>query len=173
MTKNCLSIFEQEGLNHVQIPQIYIETSIFNFVFTDDAPDKRQNTLKLFAEIKEGKYEPYTSVYVIQELEQAFEPKREKMLALLGEYNIKVLDANAEAERLADIYVAEGIIPAKYSTDGLHIAMAAIEDLDFIVSLNFKHIVKRKTIEITEIVNYREGYKKIGIYSPAEVIEND
>jgi predicted nucleic acid-binding protein len=157
----------------VRIPRIYIETSIFNFVFTDDAPDKRHDTLKLFTEIKEDRYKPYTSVYVIQELEQAFEPKRKKMLALLDEYNIKILDANVEAERLADVYVREGIIPAKYSTDGLHIAVVAVEDLDFIVSLNFKHIVKRKTIEMTEIINYREGYKRVGIYSPAEVIEND
>jgi predicted nucleic acid-binding protein len=157
----------------VRIPRVYVETSIFNFVFTDDAPDKRQDTLKLFAEIKEGRYDPYTSVYVIQELEQAFEPKREKMLTLLREYNIKILDANAEAERLADVYVAEGIIPAKYSTDGQHIAITAVEGLDFIVSLNFKHIVKRKTIEMTEIINYREGYKKVGIYSPAEVIDSD
>jgi predicted nucleic acid-binding protein len=157
----------------VRLPRVYIETSIFNFVFTDDAPDKRQETLKLFSEIREGRYEPYTSVYVVQELEQAFEPKREKMLALLREYNIKTLDANAEAERLADVYVAEGIIPAKYSTDGQHIAITAVEGLDFIVSLNFKHIVKRETIEMTEIVNYREGYKKVGIYSPAEVIDSD
>jgi hypothetical protein len=43
--------------------------------------------------------------------------------------------------------------------------------MDFIVSLNFRHIVKRKTIEETELVNYREGYKRIGIYTPAEVID--
>ena len=157
----------------MRIPRVYIETSIFNFVFANDAPDKRQDTLKLFAEIKEGRYEAYTSAYTVQELEQASEPKREKMLALFNEYSVKILDTDVEAERLADVYVAEGIIPAKYATDGQHIAMAAIKGLDFIVSLNFKHIVKRKTIEMTEIINYREGYKKVGIYSPAEVIEND
>jgi predicted nucleic acid-binding protein len=157
----------------VRTPRVYIETSVFNFVFSDDAPDKRQDTLKFFVEIKEGKYEPYTSDYVIQELEQASELKRVKMLALLDEYNIKTLEADAEAERLADVYVAEGIIPAKYSTDGQHIAMTAVKGLDFIVSWNFRHIVKRKTIEMTEIINYREGYKKVGIYSPAEVIDSE
>jgi hypothetical protein len=43
----------------------------------------------------------------------------------------------------------------------------------FIVSYNFKHIVKRKTIKMTELLNYREGYKKVGIYSPTEVIEDE
>jgi hypothetical protein len=139
----------------------------------DDSPEKRGNTLKLFEEIRVGKFEPYTSIYVIEELERAAATKRRQMLALLNEFSIKSFDADAEAEKLADAYVREGIIPAKYSTDGRHIAMATVKGLDFIVSLNFKHIVKRKTIEMTELINYREGYKKIGIYSPVEVIDND
>jgi hypothetical protein len=36
-----------------------------------------------------------------------------------------------------------------------------------------KGIVKRKTIEMTEMVNFKEGYKRVGIYSPTEVIESD
>ena len=51
--------------------------------------------------------------------------------------------------------------------------MATIHDLDIIISYNFHHIVKLKTIIGTESINLREGYKKIGIYSPTEVIEND
>ena len=41
-----------------------------------------------------------------------------------------------------------------------------------IVSYNFKHIVKLKTVAMTEIVNLREGYRRIGIFSPTEVIDN-
>ncbi len=32
----------------MRTPKIYIETSIFNFVFADDAPDKRDDALVLF-----------------------------------------------------------------------------------------------------------------------------
>ncbi len=67
----------------------------------------------------------------------------------------------------------EGTIPRKYAADALHIAAATVHDIDLIVSYNFKHIVKLKTVTMTEIVNLREGYKKIGIFSPTEVIEND
>lgn len=34
----------------MRTPKIYIETSIFNFVFADDAPDKRDDALVLFRE---------------------------------------------------------------------------------------------------------------------------
>lgn len=157
----------------MRIPKIYLETTMFNFYFADDAPEKKQDTLKLFEEIKEGLYEPYTSEYVVDELSDAPDEKRLEMLRLIEEYGVKLINASDEADRLSNIYVDEGIIPQKYSTDGLHIAIATIMNLDFIVSLNFKHIVKRKTILMTEVVNVREGYKAVGIYSPAEVIENE
>jgi hypothetical protein len=83
-----------------------------------------------------------------------------------------VLSANDAIKELANIYTLEGIIPERFFTDGLHIAAATVYELDFIVSFNFQHIVKRKTVEMTELVNFRQGYKRIGIYSPTEVIEN-
>ncbi len=154
-----------------RIPKMYVETSVLNFVFTDDAPERRKDTLTLLEEIHQGKYAPYTSNYVLDELEAAPEPKRSKMLDVVTEYGMIVIYPTEETTRLADMYVQEGILPRKYFADALHIAMAAVHDLDFIVSFNFKHIVKRKTITMTEIVNLREGYRRVGIFSPTEVIE--
>jgi predicted nucleic acid-binding protein len=52
----------------MRIPRVYIETSVFNFIFADDAPDKQQDTITFFEEIRAGLYRPYTSDYVLQEL---------------------------------------------------------------------------------------------------------
>jgi rRNA-processing protein FCF1 len=153
--------------------KIYLETTVFNFKFADDSPDKRIDTIKLFDEIKQGKYIPYTSDYVLQELLKADEPKKTQMIDLIKDYNVKFLKADETAEILADKYVSEDIIPLRFRTDGIHIAMATINDLDIIVSYDFQHIVKLKTIMGTESINIREGYKRIGIYSPTEIIEND
>ena len=67
----------------MRVPKIYLESTVFNFYFANDAPDKRKDTLKLFEEIKEGKYIPYTSNSVLAELAQDVEPKRGQMLALI------------------------------------------------------------------------------------------
>ncbi|GBR75973.1 hypothetical protein NO2_0593 [Candidatus Termititenax persephonae] len=48
--------------------KIYLETTMFNFPFVDDAPQYRTDTLALFTKIKEGKFIPYTSEYVVSEL---------------------------------------------------------------------------------------------------------
>jgi hypothetical protein len=154
-----------------RIPTIYLETTIFNFPFADDAPQYRADTLRLFAEIKAGKFKPFTSQYVLDELEAATDSLREKRLRLIPEYGVEIIPASDEAKNLAMVYIESGIIPPAYDTDGFHIAAATVKGLDFIVSLNFRHIVKRKTIEETEMINFREGYKKIGIYTPAEVTD--
>lgn len=166
MTQNAVRIT-------MRTPRIYLETTIFNFVFADDAPEKRDCTLTLFEEIKQGKYMPFTSAYALDEINNASEPKRTKLFKLLEKYNVIQIKINEKVEQLAEAYIKEGIIPVKYATDASHIAAASVADMDFIVSWNFKHIVKRKTILMTELINYKEGYKRVGIHSPLEVIEHD
>ena len=156
-----------------RIPTIYLETTIFNFPFADDAPQYRADTLKLFGEIKAGKFKPSTSVYVYRELEAAPDSMREDRLRLISEYVVEVLPANDEAERLANLYIKEGVIPEKHLADALHIAAATVAGHDFIVSLNFRHIVKRKTIIETELINAREGFRRVFIHTPAEVVTHD
>ena len=157
----------------MRIPRIYLETSVFNFVFADDAPDKKADTLKLFEEIKAGKYEPFTSVHVVEELKRDKTSKRGKMQNLIDDFNITVLKSTVDIEKLADVYIAEKMIPSKYADDALHIATASVAGLDIIASWNFKHIVKVKTITLTESINLKYGYKRILINSPTEVIENE
>ena len=100
-------------------PKIYLETTMFNYYFDTDR-DAHADTVKLFKEIKAGKYEAYSSIYVTDELIKAQEPKRSNMLGLIEEYIIIVIPASDEADDLADIYVNEGIIPPKFRYGGGH-----------------------------------------------------
>jgi hypothetical protein len=95
------------------------------------------------------------------------------MVELITKHKIVTLEPDDRAVKLANMYISEGIILNKYFTDALHIAFTTIKILDYIVSLNFTHIIKTKTIEKTSLINQREGYKKVGIYSPIEVVKND
>jgi predicted nucleic acid-binding protein len=157
-----------------RIPKIYLETTIFNFPFADDAPQYKTDTLKLFTEIKAGKFKPFTSEYVPRELEITKNTEKlKKMKALIADYGITIIPASSEIERLADVYVSAGVIPEKYKTDALHIAAVTVAGLDYIVSLNFRHIVKHKTIIETELINAREGFKRVFIHTPAEVIDHE
>jgi predicted nucleic acid-binding protein len=148
--------------------KVYLETTLFNYYFDEDR-DAHADTVRLFEDIAAGKFEAYTSDYVVDELEETISEKRDKMLALIDQYEITVLEFDQEAEQLADTYVEQGIIPSKYRTDGIHIAVASVNDLDMIISMNFQHIVKRKTKLSTASINSLNGYRAVEIYSPMEV----
>jgi predicted nucleic acid-binding protein len=145
---------------------------MFNYYFDTDRGEAHTATRELFREIADGQFKAYTSFYVVHELEEALEPKRSNMLNLIAEYNVTVLQENDDAADLAEVYVAEGVIPVKHKTDGLHIATATVYDLDIIVSMNFSHIVKRKTKITTPTINALRGYRTIEIYNPMEVIND-
>jgi predicted nucleic acid-binding protein len=150
--------------------KIYLETTMFNHYFDTDR-ETHADTVKLFREVQAGKYEAFTSSYVVGELEETGNAeKRAGMLALISECNITVIPADNEADRLADIYVNEGVIPAAKRYDGLHIAIATVSDLDCIFSLNFRHINRLKTKTLTGLINAKEGYRPIAIASPSEVV---
>ena len=80
----------------MRIPTIYLETTIFNFSFVDDAPQHKADTLKLFAEIKAGKFRPFTSEYVTRELETTTDSRREDMLRLVQGCGVEVLPISIE-----------------------------------------------------------------------------
>jgi predicted nucleic acid-binding protein len=161
------------GIGKKRIPTLFIETTVFNFYFDGKQGKKQQNAKKLFERIASGEYEAYTSSVVHDELEAAPEEKLVKMRELWYYFTHTTLPESDAAKHLADIYVAKGIIPAKFINDALHIATATVAGLDLVISYNFGHLVKLKTIIGVGLINLREGYKQIGISTPTEVIEYD
>jgi len=145
---------------------------MFNYYFDADR-DAHYDTVTLFEECAAGKFEPYTSDYVVDEIEDAPAEKREKMLALIGRYNITILAATDETHVLAGRYISEGALPQGSILDANHIAAASINELDMIVSLNFRHIVRKKTITLVGAINTLLGYKVVEINSPMEVIDHE
>jgi hypothetical protein len=157
-------------------PKIYLETTMFSFYYGQETtPEYRQykaDARAVFDLIKAGRYEAFTSPLATDELtDEPDEDKRQKMLALISEYGIRVLFPTEETQRLTEMYIREEVVSPAWETDASHIAMTAVNGLDFIVSLNFTHITRPWTIERVRRVNFREGYQPIGIYKPSEVLE--
>jgi hypothetical protein len=134
----------------------------------------KAQTRQVFDMIRAGKYEPYTSIYTTTEIaKEPDQEKRENMLQLIPEFGIQFLDTTPEVEHLAALYIKEEAVSPESKTDAAHIAITAVNGLDFIVSLNFGHIARAWTIERVRRVNAREKYKGIGIYKPLEVLESE
>ena len=149
--------------------KVYVETTVFNR-FLEKGREYNLETSKLFEKISQNQIEAYSSTYVLEEIDKAPEPKRTEMLNLFQKYKITVLEIDQKAFDLSDTYIEMGIIPQKFRIDGIHIAMAAINNLDCIVSLNFHHINKLKTKMATEIIHKMKEYNNPIICTPMEVL---
>jgi hypothetical protein len=161
---------EPEEMTKVKRLRLYLESTMFNYYF-DSNRDGHVDTVRMFEAIGAKKYEGFTSGYTITELENAAEPKRSEMLSLIGKYGISVIGITDEADRLADVYIREGVISANHRFDSSHIAIASVHDLDFLLSFNFKHINRIRTKRMTELINLKEGYKGVTICTPMEVLD--
>ena len=149
--------------------RLYLETTTFNWFF-DERPG-HEEVVKLFEAIKAGKFIGYTSRYVTDELDNAEEPKRTKMMSLIDEYGIIILSPKTETETLADEYISAGILPKSQGYDSLHIALTSQYELDGIVSYNFHHINREKTKTLIPVINAAHRLGSIMFFTAKEVFD--
>lgn len=150
--------------------KIYIDTSVISNLTADDAPEQKEYSLKLWKEIKDSVYEVYISGLVLVEIQRCPEPKRTILNEYLTEIQYKDIQLDEETAQIAREYIEAGIIPVKYEEDALHIAAAVIHNCNAVVSWNFKHMVKLKTIIGVNGINKGMGYGEIEIISPLSLI---
>jgi predicted nucleic acid-binding protein len=151
--------------------KLYIETSAWNFFFADDAPEKMAITKEFFSQVAQGAYDVFSSEVVLAEINRAPADIREKLLALISQHNPVMVELTEEAERLAEIYIERKIIPEKKEEDALHIAIATVEELDAVITWNYKHLANIRKAELFFSVNLERGFhKKVEIITPWEVV---
>jgi len=149
--------------------KLYLETSVINFLFAEDAPEKMKITQEFFKISKD--FELFISDIVILEIEQTPDLKRkEQLLEVIKKYSIKALETTKEAEELADNYMNADIMPKKYYNDALHIAIATRFKMDAILSWNLTHIVKFKTKFTIKNINEKLKERDIIICTPEEML---
>ena len=154
-------------------PRVYLDTSIWSFQFHDDSPDRQEITKKFFNQVRQGHYDVYSSGVVINELKAANEPRRSQLLDSFNQISPTHLHTNEEALELCRRYLGSGMLTEKSRNDALHIAIAVVNDIDILLSWNFRHVVKLKTRRIVSGTSRLLGYRDIEICSPQEVIDDD
>jgi len=146
--------------------RIYIDTSVFGGFFDDEF---EEFTKPLFERINKGEFSILYSTVTQDELENA--PPRVKDLVR----NLKIeftefLEETEESIELASEYISEKVVGKTSFADCLHIALATINQADFLISWNFKHIVNIERIRGYNSINIKNGYKELEIRSPRELM---
>ena len=153
---------------------LYLETSVWNFIFADDAPEKRDITKEFFINIKQGQYEIFISQTVLNEIDRADERKRAQLMQLIKEHQPKELNITQEVIDLSKEYILQKIIPEEKVEDAIHVAVATVYEMDALITWNNRHLANLRKMEIINGINLKEGYTKhIEIVNPMEVISDE
>lgn len=155
-------------------PLLYLETSIFGFYFDDEPHNRlrREAVRTLLQQVELGILHAVTSPVTRDELAEAAEPLRSRLLELLSGVTIGGAD-EAEVRLLSSRYVSEKVIPPGYIDDARHAAYAAVLGADVLVTLNLQHLASEWAERKLNGVNLLEGYPEISIRTPEEVIRHE
>jgi len=158
-----------------KIYKIYLDTSVINFLFADDAPEKKEITIDFFENfIKKNKYLTYISGLVIEEIQQTKNlDKRKSLLEIIEKYPIDFIstDKTDEIEYLANKYIEEKIIPEKKFMDAYHIAVCVVNGIDYLVSWNYKHLANIQKERQVKIINLSNNYfREFRLITPLELL---
>lgn len=151
--------------------KIYLDTSVISHLDQVDAPDKMADTLLLWDEIKQGLYDVYLSQITLDEVDANRDAKRTTLLNFLAEIDYTFVDLNPEISAYADKLIDENILSMKSYDDCLHIASAVVSECHILLSWNFKHILRVRTVNGVRSINAMLGYRGIDIIPPSMIVE--
>jgi len=149
--------------------RLYLDTSLISHLEAPDTPEKMQETLALWIDIKAGKYEIVLSRVVLDELDRCQQPKKDNLANYLNLIDFEIIEINDLIREIASEIVKLGILQEKQRDDCLHIGAALYGHCDCIVSWNLKHLVNIKTVNGVRIISSIFNYKPIDIF-PATML---
>ncbi len=121
--------------------KIYIETSVVSYLVARPSKNvviaAHQASTSDFWE-RLDQYDVYVSDIVIQEASKGDETLSRCRIQIIE--NFQVLEIDDEIKKIARYLLLNKVIPEKCPEDALHIAVAAANGMDAIVTWNFKHI---------------------------------
>jgi predicted nucleic acid-binding protein len=147
--------------------RIYLDTSVVSALFDKQNPERKSLTESFGTVIKD--FQPYISEITGAEIERT--PDFELRNNMRGAISVfSIISVTDDIEELAKDYISHGAVPEGFVEDAYHIAIATINEMDCLLSWNFKHIVRRKTRDIVRMVNSLNNLKSIEIMTPAELL---
>lgn len=113
----------------------------------------------------------FTSLETLDEVFKGESAMAQARLALLAA--IPLLTVTDQVIDLAERLVSQGIVPAKAASDAIHIAVASVHGIDYLVTWNFKHIANPFLRERLHHAVAEAALALPVMCSPEELLQND
>ena len=153
-------------------PSVYLETSVVSYLTARLSRDlivaAHQQITQEWWESHRDEYDLQVSQFVLQEAAGGdAEAARRRLAALQG---LPTLDITDEVTALALALIDQVPLPAKAGIDALHMATAAINGIEYLMTWNCKHIANAALRPQIESVCRKYGYVAPIMCTPEELM---
>ena len=153
--------------------KVYVETTVVSdataLPTNDLALVGRQVATREWWTAAKDQFDLFASPVVRREAEKGDPDAAKRRLEVLKD--IPDAELTVEAGRLAEKLVDACAVPEKFREDALHIAIAAVACMDYLVSWNFRHITNAQMIPKIKKVCADNGYVCAEICTPQMLSE--
>lgn len=153
-------------------PTVYVETSVISYLAANASGDlvtraHQKITRQWWS--RTSRWNLVVSGTVMREALRGNHSTALKRMELL--IGLSVLLIDPEARRVTEELLRRGIFPPKARADAEHVAVAAVNGIDFLVTWNLKHIANAIIRRRAEAICRLCGYEPPVICTPGELLE--
>jgi predicted nucleic acid-binding protein len=151
---------------------IYIETSIISYLTARPSSDLLAAAWQKITidwwDTQRNRFNLYASEVVIEEAGRGDEIAVARRLeALTG---ISLLTITDEVLSFSEILIQNGVLPKKAIGDSLHIALAAVHGIDYLLTWNYRHIINAEMKPLIRSACLENKYAYPEICTPQELM---
>lgn len=154
--------------------RVYRETSVVSYLksrlSTDMIVAAHQELTRRWWDERGARFEMLVSELVYREAAAGDRAAASARLEAIGE--LKILAVSPEAIALAERLVESGPISREHAADALHIAIAAVNGVDYLLTWNCKHLANAVHRSRIEALVEEAGYVCPVICTPEELMED-
>jgi predicted nucleic acid-binding protein len=151
--------------------KLYVETSVISYLTSRPSRDAislgHQQLTREWWGRAGAEFDLYASRLVVAEAQVGDPAAAAARLAALNP--ITLLAETLESRALARTLVAAGGLPAKAASDALHIGIAAVHGMDYLVTWNCKHIANARMMKFVMETCRSAGFEPPVICTPEEL----
>ena len=152
---------------------VYVETSVISYLTGNPSRDvivagRQALTIEWWGTCRH-RFDVFVSALVVSEAEDGDPTAAQKRLVAIE--GVPALDVSDEAKVLARKMVTGGPIPKEYPEDALHIAVCALNGIDYLVTWNCTHLANATLRRQVERFLEKAGFVCPVICTPEELME--
>ncbi len=153
---------------------VYLETTVISYYTSklredDIIVSAHQKITRQWWSIAIRRYNIFISDTVIDEVSSGDPDAAKRRLDEIKDF--PRLEFNEDVEKLAQIYVDRLNIPEKSNLDAVHLAIACMNNIDYIVTWNCRHLANGEIIKKLIKINESLGVHMPIICTPEELTE--